>query len=295
LFAGAISDGDLGWAEVTAGSNRVDGEDPSSSVAGGDVVFVTGAAGDIGRAAALRLAEDGWRLALSDHPGASGALNETARIATDSGADVWIGMCDVTDDDDVAETIRACCDNYGTPAGLFNNAGYQGRIVAVPDYPSDDARKVLEVNVLGVLQVMQHVTQVMIAAGHGGVIVNTASMAGVGGAPNMAAYSASKAAVIALTKSAAKDLAPHAIRVNAISPAFIGPGKMWDNQVAQQASAGSQYYSDDPAEVAAQMIGMVPLRRYGSTAEVASVVSFLMSADASYLTAQNIEINGGSI
>jgi NAD(P)-dependent dehydrogenase (short-subunit alcohol dehydrogenase family) len=87
-------------------------------------------------------------------------------------------MCDVTDDDDVTETIRACCDNYGTPAGLFNNAGYKGRIVAVPDYPSDDARKMLEVNVIGVLQVMQHGAQVMIAADHGGVIVNSASMAG---------------------------------------------------------------------------------------------------------------------
>jgi NAD(P)-dependent dehydrogenase (short-subunit alcohol dehydrogenase family) len=191
--------------------------------------------------------------------------------------------------------VAACCATFGTPAALFNNAGYQGRFLAVPDYPVDDARKVLEVNVIGVLQVMQHVARVMIAAGRGGVIVNTASMAGVGGAPNMVAYSASKAAVIALTKSAAKDLAPHGIRVNAISPAFVGPGKMWDNQVAQQAAAGSQYYSDDPVEVAAQMIALVPLRRFGSTAEVASVVSFLMSPDASYLTAQNLEISGGSV
>lgn len=271
------------------------GAESTRSVVAHGVAVVTGAAGDIGRAAALRLAQDGWRLALSDHPAAAGALNEAGRLAADFGADVWTRVCDVTFDDDVAETVRACCDEFGTPAGLFNNAGYQGRIVAVPDYPIDDARKVLEVNVIGVLQVMQHVAQMMIDAGEGGVIVNSASMAGVGGAPNMAAYSASKAAVIALTKSAAKDLAPHAIRVNAISPAFIGPGKMWDNQVAQQASAGSQYFSDDPAEVAAQMIDMVPLRRYGSTEEVASVVSFLMSSDASYLTAQNIEINGGSV
>ena len=91
-------------------------------------------------------------------------------------------------------------------------------------------------------------------------------MAGVSGAPNMPAYSASKAAVIGLTKAAAKDLAPHGIRVNAVSPAFIGPGRMWENQVARQAEAGSQYYATDPDAVAAQMIDMVPLRRYGSTA-----------------------------
>ncbi|MEZ5259578.1 MAG: SDR family oxidoreductase [Ilumatobacteraceae bacterium] len=86
------------------------------------------------------------------------------------------------------------------------------------------------------LQVMQYVASAMMPADLGGVIVNSASMAGVGGAPSMA-YSASKAAVIALTRSAAKDLAPHNIRVSMIS-AFIGPGRMWDNQVARQAEAG---------------------------------------------------------
>ena len=120
-------------------------------------------------------------------------------------------------------------------------------------------------------------------------------MAGVGGAPNMAGYSASKAAVIGLTKSSAKDLAPFNIRVNAISPAFIGPGAMWDRQVELQASAGSQYFSADPAEVATQMISTIPMRRFGSLEEVASVVEFLLSPAASYLTGVNIEISGGSV
>jgi short chain dehydrogenase len=101
----------------------------------------------------------------------------------------------------------------------------------------------------------------MIDRGGGGAIVNIASMAGVSGAPNMPAYSASKAAVVGLTKAAAKDLAPHAIRVNAVSPGFVGPGRMWETQVAAQASAKSQYYDDDPKRVAQQMIGLVPLRR----------------------------------
>src|SRR4029078_13482086 len=112
--------------------------------------------------------------------------------------------------------------------------------------------------------------------GAGGAVVNIASMAGVSGAPNMAAYSASKAAIIGLTKAAAKDLAPKGIRVNAVSPAFVGPGRMWDTQVARQAAAGSQYYATDPDAVATQMIGMVPLRRYGSAHEVASAVAFLL-------------------
>ena len=95
-------------------------------------------------------------------------------------------------------------------------------------------------------------------AGRGGAVVCSASMAGVTGAPNMIAYSASKAAVIGMAKSAAKDLAPAGIRVNSISPAFIGPGRMWDSQVAAQAAADSPYFADRPDEVAQQMISMIP-------------------------------------
>ncbi len=256
--------------------------------------MITGAAGDIGRAAALRLAADGWRLALVDHPAAELALKATNQVVEEAGADTWVSTFDITSDVEVGVAVAACCAEFGVPTGLFNSAGYQGRFTAVPNYPSDDARKVLEVNVIGVMQVLQHVATAMIGGGVSGSIVNSASMAGVGGAPNMVAYSASKGAVISLTKSAAKDLAPHGIRCNAISPAFIGPGKMWDNQVAQQAAAASQYYSTDPETVANQMIDMVPLRRYGSTSEVASVVAFLLGNDSSYVTGQNIEITGGS-
>ena len=110
----------------------------------------------------------------------------------------------------------------------------------------------------------------------------------------MTAYSASKAAIIGMAKSAAKDLAPAGIRVSSVSPAFVGPGRMWDSQVAAQAAARSPYFADDPVQVAEQMIGMVPLRRYGSTAEVARVVAFLLSDEASYLTGINVEIAGGS-
>jgi NAD(P)-dependent dehydrogenase (short-subunit alcohol dehydrogenase family) len=116
-----------------------------------------------------------------------------------------------------------------------------------------------------------------------------------GGAPNMAAYSASKAAVVALAKTAAKDLAAASIRVNSVSPAFIGPGAMWDRQVALQAGTPSQYFSDDPGEVAAQMIGSVPLRRYGSLDEVASAVLFLLSDESSYITGFDLHVSGGAV
>ncbi len=185
--------------------------------------------------------------------------------------------------DDVAAAVQACSAALGSPVGLFNNAGVQGPFDRVDRYPLDAARRVIDVNVVGALNVLAIVGAAMAAAGAGGSIVCTASMAGVTGAPNMTAYSASKAAIIGMTKSAAKDLAPAGIRVNAVSPAFVGPGRMWDNQVAAQAAAASPYYSDDAAEVAQQMIGMIPLRRYGSTAEVARVVAFLLS-DGTRLT-----------
>jgi NAD(P)-dependent dehydrogenase (short-subunit alcohol dehydrogenase family) len=249
-------------------------------------VLVTGAAGDIGTAIAEVLVRRGHRLVLADHPNVSTPLAELSRRL-----DAESVTFDVTNE----AAVTAAVEGLDPLGGLVNNAGYQGVFSPVDRYPLDDARRVVEVNVLGVMTVLAAVGRAMIVAGSGGAVVNVASMAGVSGAPNMPAYAASKAAVIGLTKAAAKDLAPNGIRVNAVSPAFIGPGRMWDTQVARQAAAGSQYYASDPDEVAAQMIRMVPMRRYGSVYEVATVVAFLLSDDASYVTGVNVEISGGSV
>jgi len=253
-------------------------------------VLVTGAAGDIGTAIAEVLARRGHRLALADHPDVTARLDETVELCRGLGAEAQGVTFDVTDEAAAAAAVQG----LGVLGGLVNNAGYQGVFTSIDSYPLEDARRVVEVNVLGAMTVLAAVSRVMVDRGAGGSVVNIASMAGVSGAPNMPAYSASKAAVIGLTKAAAKDLAPHRIRVNAVSPAFIGPGRMWDTQVARQAATGSQYYAADPNQAAAQMIGMVPLRRYGSVHEVATVVAFLLSDDASYVTGVNVEVAGGS-
>ena len=258
------------------------------------VAFVTGAGGDIGRATSVHLAQRGWSIAAADHPS---AVDERARTVADcaaAGAATWSATFDVTDTAAVAATVERCRSEAGTPRALFNNAGVQGSFDRVDRYPMPEARSIIDVNVFGVFAVLAAVSGAMVSAGEGGTIVCTASMAGVSGAPNMPVYSATKAAVIGLVKSAAKDLAPFGIRVNAISPAFIGPGRMWDSQVERQAQAGSQYYADDPEDVAAQMLGAIPMRRYGSVDEVAHVVGFLLSDESSYITGSNIEIGGGA-
>jgi NAD(P)-dependent dehydrogenase (short-subunit alcohol dehydrogenase family) len=253
-------------------------------------VLVTGAAGDIGSAIAALLARRGYTLALTDHPDVHLRLGEAANRCRQLGADVQVVTFDVTD----AQAVEAAVGALGSISGLVNGAGYQGAFAPVHRYPPDDARRLFEINVLGLLTVLAVVSDSMATADTRGSIVNIASMAGVSGAPNMPAYSASKAAVIGLTKAAAKDLAPAGIRVNAVSPAFIGPGRMWDTQVAQQAAIDSQYYAADPETVARQMIEMVPLRRYGTVDEVASVVAFLLSDESSYVTGTNVEVSGGS-
>jgi 2-dehydro-3-deoxy-L-rhamnonate dehydrogenase (NAD+) len=256
--------------------------------------LVTGAAGDLGRAACLGLAAEGWSVQAADHPSQRERLEENADACRATGAEVVADTFDVTDAEATAACIGRWAVEHGTATAVVVNAGVQGGFRPIDRYDPQDLRRVLEVNVVGAFLTLQGAARAMIDAEVDGSIVVTASMAGVSGAPNMSAYSASKAAVVGLAKSAAKDLAPHAIRVNAVSPAFIGPGVMWDNQVAAQAAAGSQYFASEPEAVAQQMLAMVPLRRYGSPTEVADVVCFLAGDRSSYITGVNLEISGGS-
>jgi 2-dehydro-3-deoxy-L-rhamnonate dehydrogenase (NAD+) len=258
-------------------------------------VLITGAAGDIGSATARALVEAGFNLVLTDRPSELAKLHSfAASLASDSGLKASVVACDVTDPSGVTSLFEELAATDFLPTYVFNNAGVQGSFGRLDKVSYEDIATVFNVNVLGAITVLKAWSEVMIQTGSTGACVNTASMAGVSGAPNMAAYSASKAAIIGLTKSVAKDLAPFGIRANSVSPAFIGPGAMWDRQVELQAQANSQYYSTDPTVVAQQMINMIPLRRFGSLAEVASVVSFLLSDAASYLTGINVEIAGGS-
>jgi 2-dehydro-3-deoxy-L-rhamnonate dehydrogenase (NAD+) len=252
-------------------------------------ILITGGAGDIGRATAQRFAASGANIALLDLNAEKMTEVETAlKIHRTKVVSL---PCDVTKGEQVQYAFSKATEHLGNIDYVFNNAGYQGAFTQTDQYPEDDFQKVIDINVVGVYQVLKVAAQVLKQAG--GVIVNTASYAGVVGPPNMLAYGASKFAVIGMTQTAAKDLAPYNIRVNAISPALIGPGFMWTRQTELQAATQSQYFDADPKAVEQQMIASVPMRRLGSLEEVASGVAFLMSEEASYITGFNLEVTGG--
>ena len=160
------------------------------------------------------------------------------------------------------------------------------------EYSVEDFQRVMDINVVGMFSVMKAVGGAMKEAG-GGVICDTASVAGLRGTPAMIAYASSKAAVICMSVSAAKDLAPYNIRVNAISPALIGPGFMWDRQNQLHAASGSPYFASNADVVAANKVAGVPLKRLGSIDEVVKSVAYLLSDDSSYCTATNLVVDGG--
>ncbi|WP_445633421.1 SDR family oxidoreductase [Nostoc sp. DSM 114161] len=256
----------------------------------GKNILITGGAGDIGKATARRFAANGAGVALLDlnEP----KMTDVAEELKDYNVPVGTFRCDVTSADHVTKAFTDAVEQLGRIDYVFNNAGYQGAFAKTDGYPEDDFQKVININVVGVFHVLKVAAKYLRDIG-GGAIVNMASYAGVVGPPNMLAYGASKFAVIGMTQTAAKDLAPYGIRVNALSPALIGPGFMWTRQTELQAAVGSQYFDADPKIVEQQMINSVPMRRLGSLAEVANGVAFLMSDEASYITGFNLEVTGG--
>jgi len=256
----------------------------------GKTALITGGGGEIGFTTAKALAEEGALIALMDISGEK--CTKAAERLSGICKTVRTYTCDVSDFAAVEVQVRQVTVDFGSLDLLFNNAGIQGAFKPIYEYPLDDFEMVIRINLIGAFNILRSVSAVMVSQG-GGCIVNTASMAGVDGPPNMSAYGASKFALIGLTGTAAKDLAPYGIRVNSISPAFMGPGFMWDRQVQLQAEAGTQYFSTDPKVVVEQMIGSVPMRRYGDISEISGAVTFLMSEDSSYITGVNIPISGG--
>lgn len=256
----------------------------------GKTILITGGAGEIGKATAHRFATNGAGVVLLDINQAK--MMEVAQELEPYSVPVHTYGCDVTDSAQVAQAFTGAVNQVGHLDYVFNNAGYQGAFAKTDEYPEADFQKVIDINVTGVFHILKAAARHLRDSG-GGAIVNMASHAGINGPPNMLAYAASKFAVVGMTQTAAKDLAPYGIRVNALSPSLIGPGFMWTRQTELQAGVGSQYFDADPKVVEQQMINSVPMRRLGSLVEVANGVAFLMSDEASYITGFNLDVTGG--
>ncbi|QLC74596.1 SDR family oxidoreductase [Pseudomonas sp. LPB0260] len=244
----------------------------------GQVALVTGAAAGIGRATALAFASEGLKVVVSDVDVAGG--EGTVELIRASGGDASFSRCDVTRDAEVQALMAFTLETYGRLDYAFNNAGIEIEKGKLADGSEAEFDAIMGVNVKGVWLCMKHQIPLLLAQG-GGAIVNTASVAGLGAAPKMSIYSASKHAVIGLSKSAAIEYARKNIRVNAVCPAVI------DTDMFRRA------YEADPkkGEFAA---AMHPVGRIGRVEEVACAVLYLCSDHAAFTTGQALAVDGGA-
>jgi 3-oxoacyl-[acyl-carrier protein] reductase len=244
----------------------------------GRVAVVTGAGGGIGRAAAIELGRRGAAVAVNYRRSRKGAEEVVSELEAAGTAAAAFGA-DVTREADVREMFDAIAQRFGPVDILVNNAGDLLERRTVAQMTPALFREVLDVNVLSTWLCCRAVEPTMTARGSG-AIVNMASLAAHnGGGPGAFAYAGAKAAIIAMSKAMAKELAPRGIRVNCVSPGLIG------------ATAFHGRFTPPEAFAAAEKT--VPLGRAGTPEEVAKVIAFLASDDASYLVGETIEINGG--
>lgn len=237
----------------------------------GQFAIVTGAATGIGEVIAARLAIAGAIVYVVDIDG-----SEAAEAATRIGHNARSITLDITDATSVQRTVNEILAEGHPIDILVNNAGLAGKAAPVWEQTDNDWHKVISVNLDGPFYLCRAVIPHMRNHGYGR-IVNIASVAGKEGNPNMTAYSASKAALIGLTKSMAKEVACDGICINAVSPAVIRT-KILDQLTPEQVD---------------YMVQRIPMKRTGQPEEVAAVVHFLASRDCSFVTGQCYDVSGG--
>ncbi|HDF8164548.1 TPA: 3-oxoacyl-[acyl-carrier-protein] reductase [Staphylococcus aureus] len=236
--------------------------------------LVTGASRGIGRSIALQLAEEGYNVAVN-YAGSKEKAEAVVEEIKAKGVDSFAIQANVADADEVKAMIKEVVSQFGSLDVLVNNAGItrDNLLMCMKEQEWDD---VIDTNLKGVFNCIQKATPQMLRQ-RSGAIINLSSVVGAVGNPGQANYVATKAGVIGLTKSAARELASRGITVNAVAPGFI---------VSDMTDALSD-------ELKEQMLTQIPLARFGQDTDIANTVAFLASDKAKYITGQTIHVNGG--
>jgi NAD(P)-dependent dehydrogenase (short-subunit alcohol dehydrogenase family) len=244
----------------------------------GKVALITGASSGMGRASALEFANQGAKVIVADYVADGG--ERTAAVIRDKGGEATFVQVDVSNPAQVEAMIKKAVDTYGRLDFAHNNAGIEGIMGPAADCTVENWNRIIATNLTGVWLCLKYEVPQMLKQG-GGAIVNTASAAGLGGIAGLAAYCSSKHGVVGLTKAAAKDYARAGIRVNAVCP-----GPIETPMLARIADVARLATLDNTA-------GSTPMGRNGKPEEVAKVVVWLCTNEASYVTGVAMPVDGG--
>ncbi len=244
------------------------------------IAIITGAASGIGRATAVMFAREGAALVIADMQ--EEALNETLAMVKETGAQGVARKTNVADETQVQALVDLAVATYGRIDIVCNNAGITGSHGGLDEWIGEDWQQVYAVNVLGAVYMIKHAAKHLIESKKG-AIVNTASVAGIRSGAGGNAYSASKAALINFTQTAACDLGGFNVRVNAVCPGLVETG---------MTKPVFDYARDKGKED--KLGSRCELRRYGLPEEVAAAILFLASDEASFITGQALPVDGGN-
>ncbi len=248
----------------------------------GKIALVTGGGNGIGQAACLTFAREGAKVMVVDIDAV--AAEKTVSAIQAAGGEAQSFQADVSQSKQVQAYVEHTMSTFGRIDAFFNNAGIEGKVSPLAEYDEDNWDLVMSINLKGTFLGLRYVLPVMIAQKKG-TIVNTASVAGTVGAPNMAAYSASKHAIIGLTKTAAGEVGRQGVRVNAVCPGPINTRMI--HSLEQMINPA------EPSAVAKGNIARNPMGRYGEPEEVARIVVFLASDESDYVNGVAWLIDGG--
>ncbi|KAJ6482585.1 NAD-binding protein [Mycena sanguinolenta] len=248
------------------------------------IALVTGAAQGMGRGIALRLAEDGFDVAVNDVPQNSAKLDTVVAEIKQKGRESSKHLADVSQDEAVKEMVENVVKHHGSLNVMVANAGIVGPLgKTLTEMSADQWNHLMNVNAGGTFLCYKYAGIQMIKQGQGGRIIGASSIAGKQGMALHAAYSASKFAIRGLTQATACELGVHGITVNAYSPGAVDTPML----------SGMATSSEDAAVVFNKFKEMSPLKLVGTPEDIASLVSFLASKEAQFITGQSISINGG--